>query len=209
MKYDKLIDIEYNESPLVEGESLIWKGKPKKSCFILSNVLTMLPFALIWLIFDGGAIYGILSNMESEVKMMIPFFALFFAFHLIPVWIWLSNVLTANRRWKNTEYYVTDKRIIIKNGLFSGNYETVYYSDVKSANIHVGLTDKMFGVGDIHIKTTNGMVSFIDIEDANEIYPKLQKIIMDIQTDIEYPNAYRPSNNPGYNTKLDTDETRK
>ena len=29
---------------------------------------------------------------------------------------------------------------------------------------------------------------------------KIQKIVMDIQTDTEYPNALRPSDNPGYNT---------
>ena len=26
---------------------------------------------------------------------------------------------------------------------------------------------------------------------------------LDIQTDISYPNAMRPDNNPGYNTKYD------
>ena len=149
-----------------------------------------------------------LSEMTIELKVMAPFIGLFFALHLMPVWIWLSNILTANRRWKNTEYYITDKRIIIKNGLFSGNYETVYYKEIKSANIHIGFTDKLFGVGDIHIRTTGGTISFLDIVDANEVYPRVQKIIMDMQTDIEFPNAYRPKNNPGYNTKLDTDETK-
>ena len=41
----------------------------------------------------------------------------------------------------------------------------------------------------------------INIEKPHEIYPRLQKIVLDIQTDIEYPNALRPDENPGYNTK--------
>ena len=41
----------------------------------------------------------------------------------------------------------------------------------------------------------------LDIENPYEIYPKLQKIVLDIQADIEFPNAYRPSENPGYNTE--------
>ena len=38
-------------------------------------------------------------------------------------------------------------------------------------------------------------------EDYKELFPKVQKIILDIQSDIEYPNQFRPENNPGYNTK--------
>ena len=28
-----------------------------------------------------------------------------------------------------------------------------------------------------------------------------KKVILDIQTDMEFPNAYRPGENPGYNTQ--------
>ena len=38
---------------LVEGETLLWEGKPKKSAYIFNKIITMLPFALIWLIFDA------------------------------------------------------------------------------------------------------------------------------------------------------------
>ena len=48
----------------------------------------------------------------------------------------------------------------------------------------------------------NVNAAFLDIENPMDIYPRLQKIIMDIQTDIEFPNAYRPSENPGYNTEF-------
>ena len=43
--------------------------------------------------------------------------------------------------------------------------------------------------------------AFLDVENAYDIYSKIQKIVLDIQTDIEYPNALRPDENPGYNTK--------
>ena len=55
------------------------------------------------------------------------------------------------------------------------------------------------------MSTKNGTRSvnsiILDIENPYEIYPKLQKIVLDIQADIEFPNAYRPSENPGYNTE--------
>ena len=40
-----------------------------------------------------------------------------------------------------------------------------------------------------------------DLEDAQGVYNRIQKIILDMQTDIEYPNAFRPEYNPGYNTQ--------
>lgn len=44
-------------------------------------------------------------------------------------------------------------------------------------------------------------MTILDVENPYEIYGKLQNIVLDIQTDIEFPNAYRPDENPGYNTK--------
>lgn len=68
--------------------------------------------------------------------MILPL-VLFFAFHLMPVWIWLGNVLTANKKWKNTKYYVTDKRIIIQTGIIGASYDTIYYKDIKNVSLKV------------------------------------------------------------------------
>ena len=42
--------------------------------------------------------------------------------------------------------------------------------------------------------------AFEDLEDPQDVYRMVQQVVLDIQTDIEYPNAYRPAENPGYNT---------
>ena len=34
-------------------EKILWKGKPSKKCFILESIFNpLLPFALMWLLFD-------------------------------------------------------------------------------------------------------------------------------------------------------------
>lgn len=208
-KYNKVSYDSNDVSPLVADETEIWSGKPKKSAFLLNNILAMAPVAIIWLAFDSvfivAIVYGILTG-QIPMGMIIVFVG-FFALHLAPVWMWLGNVLTANRKWKNTKYYVTDKRIIIKNGLVGENFQTIYYKDISNVNMHVGILDKILGVGDIHFElgmtgnTRTGTASFLDLENYMEIYPKIQKIVLDIQTDIEYPNALRPDGNNGYNTK--------
>lgn len=212
-KYDNINYVPVETSPLVSGEKELWSGKPKKKAFIFNQVLGMAPIAIIWLLFDSGFIFAFLSGMKEEPEMsgMLLFMIPFFAFHLMPVWIWLSQVFTANKKWQNTKYYVTDKRIIIQNGLFAENYQSIYYKDIRNVNLHVGIIDKMLGVGDIRFdlgynihsnkNSMNINAAFLDIENPMDIYPRLQKIVMDIQTDIEFPNAYRPSENPGYNTE--------
>lgn len=206
-KYDELYsyeDFEEEFDPLVPGEKLIWSGKPKKSAYIINSCLKMMPIALLWLAFDGTIIAMMLSSGEIPTNM-IWFFIFFFAFHLMPVWSWLSQMLTASGRWENTKYYVTDKRLIIRTGFIGINFHTVYYKDLKDVLLKVDPIDAALGVGDIIIQTqygnNSGKFSFLDVENPNDIYPRLQKIIVDIQSDMEYPNDLRPNENHGYNTE--------
>ena len=190
----------YLESILVSGEKVIWRGKPKKRAFVINKILAMFPLALIWLLFDGTFIGMMIAS--GEINEMLWFIIPFFGLHLMPVWIWLSNVLTASKRWENTEYAVTDKRIIIMSGFIGMDYKTIYYKDIENIHLKVGFIDKLLGVGDIYFDTNDvNSVAFLDIERVYELYPKFQKIVLDIQTDIEFPNNLRPQENDGYNTK--------
>lgn len=211
-KYYGSSNISYNniDGQLMSDESIIWKGTPKKSAFIINSTIKMMPFALLWLGVDIPIILSlILSNDSSSHNL---FFVFFFAFHLMPVWSWLYNIFTAYGRWKNTEYAVTDKRIIIRNGFIGYQYNSIYYTDISNVSLHVGVIDRMQGVGDILI-TTNislGMTqkgnpinttSILDVENPDHVMGIVQKTVMDMQTDIHYPNALRPEVNHGYHTE--------
>lgn len=198
---------------LTDDENLLWTGKPKKSAFILNKCMVMAPFALVWLLFDSFFIATMLSVPGSSgMGSMVWFLVIFFAFHLMPVWIWLYNTLTAAARWKNTEYAITDKRILIRSGFVGYEYLNIYYKEIGDIHLHVGVIDRMLGVGDIivcnnsmsyghsHTANSGNNTNIVDISDYQEVFNMLQRAIRDIQSDIEYPNAYRPENNPGYKT---------
>lgn len=185
------------------GEQILWQGKPKKKAYIFSSIFSMMPFALIWLLFDSGFIItmfatGAISHMPIGAIIGI---GLFFVFHMTPVWIWLANIITASRGYKNLEYVFTNKRIIIRSGIIGIDFKNIYYTEIESVNLKVGLVDKMLGVGDIYIKSNNKAQILFDIEDPYFITQKLQEIVIDIKTDVEFPNGLRPEENPGYNTK--------
>ena len=66
----------------------------------------------------------------------------------------------------------------------------------------------MFNVGDI-IATSNQLtqngksttISIASISNYIDVYNMVKKLQTDIYTDVMYPNAKRPSENPGYNTE--------
>lgn len=191
------------EDLLTGDEQLLWKGKPKKSAYIMNAIFKMLPIAILWLIFDGtfiGCMIGF--NVFEELPFyFIIIFVVFFLVHLTPFWIWLANIITANKRHENLEYAFTNKRIIIRSGLIGIDVKNIYYADVENINLKVGVIDKWLKVGDIYITSKNQADVLWDIESPYDATKKLQEITNDIKSDIYYPNALRPENNDGYNTK--------
>jgi membrane protein YdbS with pleckstrin-like domain len=189
------------DNMLMGGEEVLWRGKPKKNAFVMNRIIKILPIALIWILFDGIMIGAMI--ITGAIREMLWFAIPFFAFHLLPVWVWLGNVISASKRWKNTEYAITDKRIILRDGLFGYNFKSIDYAEVDHVNIRVGFIDRLLKVGDIHItvsgKTDNNVI--LDIEQPFSVFKMLQKTVLDIKTDIHYPNELRPQVNPGYNTQ--------
>ena len=80
-------------------------------------------------------------------------------------------------------------------------FKNIYYSEIHSVNLKVGIIDRMLKVGDIYITSNAKATILFDLENPYFITQKLQKIVVDIKTDIEYPNNLRPNENNGYNTK--------
>ena len=194
-------DLKNIEDVIGSDEQILWRGKPKKRAFLINAFTKMLPIALIWLLFDGafiGLMIGTMDEIPAPVKI---FMAVFFLFHLAPVWIWLSHVLTANRQHENLEYAFTNKRIIIKSGIIGIDFKNIYYSEIDSVNLRVGLVDRIEKVGDIYIKSIGGANVLYDLENPYTLTEKLQKIVVDIKTDIQFPNNLRPAENDGYSTK--------
>lgn len=190
------------EQLLTEGENILWRAKPKRSAFLLGKVFRMLPVALLWLLADGAIIAGLVATgaFSQAPTFLKVFIVCFFAVHLIPVWVWLSGILSAGIAHKNTEYVFTDRRIILKSGVIGVDVNNIYYTDISGVNLRVGLSDRLLHVGDIYISGRGKAQVLWDIEDPYSVTTKLQKIVNDIKTDTYFPNGLRPDTNEGYRT---------
>jgi membrane protein YdbS with pleckstrin-like domain len=196
-----------------DDEKIIYAGKPNKKCFLFECIFNpLLPFALIWGLIDFGVIgFSMTSKDEKAVFFLVPFMLL----HLMPVWIYLGGALMSFRRYQNTSYIVTDKAIYASGGVFSRHYNTKPFAELSHVNLHRGIFDQWFGVGDIvttsaqanpatmngRRTSTNAGISIDSISNYMEVYNIVKKLQQDIYTDVMYPNDLRPKANHGYNTK--------
>ncbi len=193
------------------NENIIWRGKPDKKCFILESIFNpMLPFALVWCIFDLFALGVSLRSIDA----VFLYVAAFTAIHMMPVWIYIGGVIMSFRKYRNTAYIITDKGIYISSGLFSKQFEMKPFTDLSHINIRRGIFDQFLGVGDVvticshdsynsadsHSHSNHGM-AICDIRDYNEVFKLIKDLQTDIYSDTMYPNDLRPESNHGYKTK--------
>ena len=189
------------------NEKIFYEGKPNKKCYIFESIFNpLLPFALIWAIIDLGVLGGVIFMQDTEnvLYFLIPFMLL----HMMPVWIYLGGVLFTIRKYKNTAYIITDRAIYTSSGLFARNVNVKPFAELSHINLHRGVFDQMFNVGDV-IATSNQLtqngksatISICSISNYIDVYNLVKKLQTDVFSDTMYPNAKRPSENPGYNTE--------
>ncbi len=188
-------------------ETILYVGKPDKRCYIFESIFNpLLPFALLWAIIDLGILGGTLfSNGSEEILFfIIPFMLI----HMMPVWIYLGGVLFSFRKYRNTAYVVTDKAIYVSGGIFSRTINSKPFAELSHINLHRGVFDQIFKVGDVIASTNqyttkgkNITINISSIANYIDVYNLVKKLQTDIYTDVMYPNAKRPSENPGYGSK--------
>jgi membrane protein YdbS with pleckstrin-like domain len=190
--FDKILDT---------NEVVLWSGRPNAVPFYLSGV-PFLIFGILWGCFDY---FGFIRHMTSrEAGFAIPFFAL----HLFPLWLGVGNMFRLVFVFRNTEYAITNRRLLIRGGFWGISFKSVDYDRIQETDVSVGPIEKMLDVGTIKFfsgaQTSRGANiydRFIGISDPYEVYKKIKQTTVDVKTDWNYPNANRPTDNPGYSTK--------
>ena len=200
------------KSLISANETILYEGKPNKSCFIFESIFNpLLPFAIIWAVIDIGFMSQAFFFGNS---IMLPFMI----FHMMPVWIYLAGVIFSVRRYHNTYYIITDHAVYVSNGTFTKNIHCKPFAELSHVNLHRGIFDQMFHVGDVQLTTNQitttrvargnrstmpnaDIIGINDIADYAEVYKIVKKLQKDIYSDTMFPNELRPEENHGYRTK--------
>jgi hypothetical protein len=205
---------ETNEfKPIIDDdEQIIWDGKPLLIPFLL-NAAPVLLLGLGWLF-----MVGIMMPISNEDAFTVPgastdnpFMMMFTLIRFLPLLLGIGQVIYLMFVYKNTHYAITNKRLLFKSGLFGIDYKIVDYDQIKNMEVNVNPFEKLLEAGSIrifngemitHNQTTRAVPTTMSaITDPYEVFKKLKKISVDIKTDWNYPNQYRPDDNQGYSTR--------
>jgi len=135
-------------------EKVLWSGRPVKMPFILPSLATI-PFGLI---FMGFAIFWMWGAASAGAPGPFTLFGL--PFVLIGLGLTVGPSIWQLMRYKNTEYIITDQRIITQTGAIGLDTRFVDFDKIQEVYVQVGFIDKMFGTGTVYAITA-GFV-FVD-----------------------------------------------
>ncbi len=142
------------QSVLEKTEKIIWSGKQDLASAMVKSI-----FAMILMIGVGVIISLVTGNPSGTCKIngvVRPAaecgkMASYFAYALIGIGILLP--LGAYLQYRVTRYVITSKRVLLKSGLIGADMRSIYYDQIKSAFVDVGIIGKIFGTGTIKIDT--------------------------------------------------------
>lgn len=136
-------------------ERLLWADKPARGIKFRTSDIFFTFFSLFWLSFS---IFWTTMAMEGSI-----FFALFgIPFILIGVYLLFGRYIADAISRKNTVYALTNKRIIIKSGIFTKVYKSVFLDSLPSLSYN----EKSDGSGDISFG--NSIADFKKSIDSNK-----------------------------------------
>ena len=123
------------------GERVIWNGKPVRKAFILPG-LASVPFGIIFLVFSLFILWTTTSNGA-------PSFVYLFSlpFVLAAIAVMFAPFIFQLMRYNNTEYMITDKRIITQTGAIGLDTRFVDFEKIQEVYVHIGLIDRLLGTG--------------------------------------------------------------
>lgn len=210
-----------------DNEKILWQGKPHKFMYLFNgfSILAFL-FFIVWAtIFIGvGKNFFMFSSEFRNLPAMSPenmFGRSFSLFSLIPVLIFVviagTFIIIPIKRLIESfkvNYYITDLRIYIESGIIGRDIQSIEYKEINKLNVNVDLLGKLFNRGTIALTpdqtysnrdnyyTIRG-IRLIGVENPYAVYKLIKNNSLNVTTDQQYPNAYRPDKNPGYNTRFD------
>ncbi|MDR3108320.1 MAG: PH domain-containing protein [Planctomycetaceae bacterium] len=199
---DKFNDI------LDRDETILWSGSPNFTVFMLSGVPFLL-VGMLWGFLDLGFITTITETRHGfDTRPPMFFIGPFFAIHLFPCWGSVLYMFWLYFSHANTAYAFSNKRILIRSGVWGVDYQIIDYDKIRDIQVNVNPVENWYGVGSILFNTGDVSVKghpllkrFSGIENPYDVFRQIKEVSLDVKTDLNYPNAKRPETNPGYRTE--------
>ena len=135
------IDIEMQlKEHLDKDERLLWGGGPRKGIVFRPSDMLLIPFSILWC---GFAIFWTIEALQAAVL-----FGLFgVPFVIMGLVLVFGRFIIDAKQRANTTYGITNKRILIKSGVFN---QTITSVNIRSLS-NMKMTEKGDGSGSIEL----------------------------------------------------------
>ena len=134
---------------LRSGERVLWQGKPKLFPFIFAHNAVPFLFGLFFMAVTFFFFVSPLLSTGFPLELILFPLIFFFVGFLIafgqPIWSYLA--------FRNTEYMISDQRLITQTGAIGLDTRFVELEKVQEVNVQVGVFDRLFGTGRIYAMT--------------------------------------------------------
>lgn len=179
---------------LVKSDEKILKSfSPNTTAYVLRKIILMLPIAIVWLLVDIVFIIYVanISNAVVANAGLVVLIVFFFGLHLMPIWLWVWGTTQTCSDLRNTEYVLTTKRLIIKNGIKSANFTIINLKDVTAINTKQRLCEKMLKSGDISVNSRLNAVMLYNVYDLNETLKLLMETLNAVNKEYVTPEDFK------------------
>jgi uncharacterized membrane protein YdbT with pleckstrin-like domain len=142
-------------SQLRSNEKILWQGNPVLKPFVFATNFYPLVFGLLFIIFVSVFfIFPVVSEgapLEFTL-FLVPIYLIGFGLSFgMPIW----SLLT----YKNTEYIISDQRIITQTGAVGIDLRIVDLEKIQEVNVRIGFVDRLFKTGSIYAETAGQIFS--------------------------------------------------
>ena len=181
---------------LHSDENIIWQGKPVFKAFVFAgHNIALFVFGLIFMSFP---LIFFLITLQSGAPLfifnLIPLLFIFVGFG-----IFFGTPISSAFAHRNTEYAITNKRLIIQTGAIGLKTRFIDFEKIQEVNIKVGLMDKIFGTGGIYADTASSVrgwnyysgsgrgynvmrPDFVALKDPYKVHNILQEAMKDMKS---------------------------
>jgi uncharacterized membrane protein YdbT with pleckstrin-like domain len=146
-------------------EKIVWQGLISRKVIVFNLVVSLLIIAIISFYIFSPEITN--YNPDGLPKIVSGKTA---GIIIVTIGVIMSVVGFLYSYVK--KYIITDKRVLVRSGLIGTDFNSVYLTQVKTANVNVNLIDKIFSVGTINIDT--GKVETIKTGDSHGSESRIQ-----------------------------------
>ncbi len=173
---------------LEENEKIYKAFKPSKGRVFWGNFLKitlvfLLLFAFVLIIVaipEDGSQVNPSDYLYASVSMVCAYVL------ILALYLWFTMLY-----YKNTYFAYTNKRLIVRTGIFGVDYKSLDIKNIGASDVYVSFLDKLFRIGTGSLRfgsnsspiNSNGSVaySFTNIKDPYNVYKELKLHIEKVQ----------------------------